>query len=226
MSEKSPQHTIDTSELDAAGLTPLESEADRTARVEGLASRFDLPETKEVNFESLSKLELQQELRKLNEEEQALGEMYRGNVIWETVPPYGDLSTLDEDTQAKVRLINDEYHASRSALQSKINSLRQKLDEININETEAEVDAYIKANPSKRNLQEVMDFSKRKEFTGEGNYSSGDEMMSDVHVVLSSELKNNEKLAIINALSDQITSSTIGDNRSNLLKRYKERLSV
>lgn len=163
-------------------------------------------------------------LRGLKAKEAVLGEAYRNNPLWKVVGSRS-MESLDEKTKAEVRALNAEYKNATDPLNSEILSATEEYDERKIDETEAEVKKLISENPSTKTIDQIKEIASRKRPLGEGVYSSGDEIMKDANVVLSSDLKDEEKLEILKKLGNQIESSVIGTAKSDLLQRYIKGIS-
>ena len=189
------------------------------------------------------------ELRKVSYE---IHQSYNNDPLWAELRPHLDLvnslseklqnatttemtKKLEEELQTArasyepykklAERLNAEYSAKTEKMNAEIEPLVAERREMEIDKTEAEVTAYIQANPSKNTLDQVVAIANRARDGGE-YYSGGDQFMSDINVVLSSDLQNDEKLTIIKKLQSQIQSSVIGSDKSDLLSRFKKGLEA
>jgi hypothetical protein len=216
-------------------------------------SVYTVAETPEVaphlDVKNMSKEQLQTASQNLDQEDEQIWQTYRP-VIEKEIQPAMDTynavqtryqkpnpgekpATREEYEQAKAEYapfreryqkMEAERNSKLNTVQEKRNQITEKLKEIRLQETEQMIQDYIKINPSKKSLEDLIKLSEQKG-REEPHYSSGEELMADVNVVLSSDLSNEQKQKIIRNLGNHIQSWTIGDNMSELKQEYIRRLS-
>lgn len=76
-------------------------------------------------------------LRDLRARYDAASEVYRNDPLWKIVKPDADIAALDPDMQAKVRSLNETYHATVDPINAQMRSLYEDLDKLPPEETGA-----------------------------------------------------------------------------------------
>ena len=204
------------------------------------------------NTGTVEKATLVASLRELNKQSDAIWKAYREDpVVIELKKEFENLNSLNEKYRAsddeekshqlkkEINSLNERIAPLRQAheelekkrteddhvIDDRMNSIRRTLEEITLNETEQQVAKDIIAEPSRLTLEQIVELSNNETREGGEYYSGPTQFMADVSLVRSSNLPNEEKLKIIHGLGRHVQSGVIGDDRSNLLKKYKKELT-